>query len=257
MRSISPGRDPGDRPLTIVTPAHVGHEHERVRTAASRSGTIGAMLECQGCHRFIRASESSCPFCGVPSTLTSATSVGSLQLAFAAGLSMLACDSGEDSGDTNAVTTDQSSSETSETSTSGDGDGDTQETLDYSGSDYGGAPPCEELQTAIPIAVGSNPIDTSMAGNDHGSYCGDLQGTGPDDILEFSAPADGHFTFTPTANFDAWLLESGYYCYPYGGNECAAGQALEIDMLEGQILYLMLDGASDAGGTVTIEVSQA
>lgn len=215
------------------------------------------MLECQGCHRYVHATESSCPFCAAPVVLTSAASLARAPMvAFAAGLSLLACtESDDDAGESNAVTTDPSTSESA--STTGDGDGDTQETLDYSGSDYGGAPPCDEFNNAIPLTVGSNPIDTSMAGNDFGTYCGDQMGTGPDRLLEFVPPAAGHFTFAVTAaNFDAWLLQSGYYCYAYGETECMPNQSLEIDMVEGETLHLILDGSTDVGGIVSVDITQ-
>jgi hypothetical protein len=233
------------------------------------------MLECQGCHRYIHATESSCPFCATPLVLTSAVSPArGPMVEFAAGLSLLACtDSNDDSGETNAVTTDPStssesdstsSSESDSTSTAGDGDGDTTvgdgdgDTLDYGGSDYGGSPPCDELANAIPVNVGSNPVDTTMSSNYFVSYCGDQMGTGPDQMLEFLAPADGQFTFAITgANFDAWLLQSGYYCgLYYGTGECMPNQALDIDLVEGQILYLILDGPTDGGGTASIDVTQ-
>jgi hypothetical protein len=216
------------------------------------------MLECEGCHRYVHATESSCPFCAAPLALTSAASLTRAPIvAFAAGLSLLACtESGDDSADSNEVTTDPSTSETA-TSTSGDGDGDTQETLDYSGSDYGGPPPCDESGSAIPLTVGSNPVDTTMSGNGFATSCAGQAGTGPDQMLEFTAPAQGLFTFAITgANFDAWLLESGYYCYTYGEAACMPNQALGIDLTEGDILYLILDSAADGGGTASIDVTQ-
>jgi hypothetical protein len=219
------------------------------------------MLECQGCHRYVHATESSCPFCAAPLALTSAASLARRPLvALAAGLSLLACtESGDDSADGNTVTTDPSTSES--TSTSGDGDGDTQETTgytdysDYSGSDYGGSPPCDELVNSIPISVGSNPVDTSMSVNNFSTECGDQTGTGPDELLEFVSPAAGHFTFTLTsANFDAWLLRSGYYCDTYGGVECMPNQGFDIEMIEGDTLFLILDGT--ASGTASVDVTQ-
>src|SRR5690242_3110657 len=102
---------------------------------------MGVMLECTGCHRFVHATESSCPFCDVPLQLTSAAGVARLPLAFVAGLSLFACtDSNDEAGESNAVTTDPGSTAGTESaSTTGDGDGDMQETLDYSSAgDYGG-----------------------------------------------------------------------------------------------------------------------
>jgi hypothetical protein len=219
------------------------------------------MLECQACHRYVRATESSCPFCATPLALTSAASLTTMPMvAFAAGLSLLACtESEDDAGESNAVTTDPSTStsESESDTTSGDGDGDTQETLDYGGSDYGGAPPCDEYYDAIPLAVGSNPVDTSMSGDDFGTYCGDQAGTGPDQLMEFVPPAAGQFTFAITgANFDAWLLRSGYYCFGYGEAECVPNQSLQIDLLEGETLHLIIDGAGDVGGTASIDITQ-
>lgn len=188
--------------------------------------------------------------------MTSAASLATVPMvAFAAGLSLLACtESNDDSGESNAVTTDPS---TSESATAGDGDGDTQETLDYSGSDYGGAPPCDELSNTIPLTVGSNPIDTSMAGNDDNTSCGGQVGIGPDRMLEFVSPAAGQFTFGVSAdNFDAWLLRSGYYCSAYSEDECVPNQALDIQLVEGEVLYLIVDGATDAGGSVSVDITQ-
>ena len=197
--------------------------------------------------------ESSCPFCGAAVVLTAASTV-SLPLAFVAGLSLLACTDKEDeAGD------DLTSDPTSETvSTAGDGDGDTQETTDYTdygGSEYGGPPPCDELASAIPLALGSNPIDTAMSGDDFVTMCGDQQGTGPDSILQFSSPAAGVFSFAVSgASFDAWLLQFGFYCEPYASDLCAPNQALDIELFEGQTLYLIVDGA--AGGAASIDVTQ-
>jgi hypothetical protein len=234
------------------------------------------MLECEGCHRFVRVTESSCPFCAIPVVVTSAVGLARMPtVALAAGLSLLACDrSGSDeAGEGNEVTTNPSTSETTagdgdgdtstagdgdgDTSTAGDGDGDTQETLDYSGSDYGGPPPCDALENSIPINVGSNPINTTMSGNWADSACGDRVGTGPDEILQFIAPAEGHFVFAVSnATFDAWLLEFGYYCYAYGGPDCVLNQGLEIDMYEGETLHLIIDGSTDGGGTASVDVTQ-
>jgi hypothetical protein len=189
--------------------------------------------------------------------MTSAASLSTVpMIAFAAGLSLLACtESSDDAGESNAVTTDPSTSES--TGTTGDGDGDTQETLDYSGSDYGGAPPCDELGNTIPLSVGNNPIDTSMSGNDFTTSCGEQVGTGPDRLLEFAAPAAGQFTFAVTADsFDAWLLQSGYYCNAYTEAECVPNQSLDIALVEGETLYLILDGSTDAGGSVTVDITQ-
>jgi hypothetical protein len=222
------------------------------------------MLECQGCHRYVHATESSCPFCAAPLLLTSAVSLARMpSVAFAAGLSLLACtESDDDAGESNAVTTDPSTESASTTGDGdgdmGDGDGDTQETLDYSGSDYGGPPPCEELETAIPIVVGSNPIDTTMSGNNFATQCGDDSfGTGPDQLLEFAAPATGQFTFAlSSATFEGWLLTSSYYCYANGELECMPNQAVDIQLGEGEILYLILDGSTDGGGTASVDVTQ-
>jgi hypothetical protein len=166
--------------------------------------------------------------------LTSAASLTRMPtVAFAAGLSLLACAESDD-----------------------DADGDTQETLDFSGADYGGPPPCDELANAIPIAVGSNPIDTSMSGDDFSTSCGDQVGTGPDLLLEFAAPASGHFTFALNTSFDAWLLYSDDYCYTNGEAECMPNQGFEIDLVEGATLYLIVDGSTDGGGTGTVDVTQ-
>jgi hypothetical protein len=160
-------------------------------------------------------------------------------VAFAAGLSLLACTEPDDeSGETNEEVT-------------------SQETLDYSGSDYGGPPPCEELDTAIPISVGSNPVDTTMSGDAFSTSCGDQLGTGSDQLLEFVAPAAGHFTFTLTgANFDAWLLQSNYYCYVSGEETCMPNLAVDINLGEGDTLYLVLDSSADGGGTASVDVTQ-
>jgi hypothetical protein len=224
------------------------------------SGNLDAMLECQGCHRHVRATESSCPFCGADVLLTSAPGTGSFPLvAFAAGLSLLGCSEPDDeAGDSNATTTESSTdTSTSETSsTTGDGDGDTQTTLEDDGTAYGGPMPCSELDNAIPIAVGSNPIDTSMSGNEFDTSCGDQQGAGPDELLLFQAPAAGTFNFALTgATFDAWLLRSGYYCGAYGVSECVPNQALDIAVVEGEDLYLIIDGPTD-GGAVSVDVTQ-
>jgi hypothetical protein len=224
------------------------------------------MLECRGCHRYIHATESSCPFCAAPSTLTSAASLAKGPVvAFAAGLLLLACtETNDDSGDSNAVTTDPSSSESlsssgeSETaSTNGDGDGDTQETLDNGGSDYGGPPPCDEIHNTIPVTVGSNPVDTTISGNGFSTYCGEQLGTGSDQLLEFIPTDAGHYTFALTgANFDAWLLRSNSYCYAYGQLECMPNQGFDIDLAEGEILKLILDGSTEGGGTASIDITQ-
>jgi hypothetical protein len=196
------------------------------------------MLECEGCHRYIHATESSCPFCTAPVTLTAAVSLGRAPMvAFAAGLSLLACKESDD--------------EAGDASTTGN------DNLDYSGADYGGPPPCEEVANAIPLSVGSNPVDTSMSGNDFVSECGDQSGSGPDQLLQFVAPAAGQFTFALTgADFDAWLLQSNYYCYTVGEEACVPNQSLDIDLVEGQTLYLILDGASNEGGTVSVDITQ-
>jgi hypothetical protein len=240
------------------------------------------MLECKGCHRYIHATETSCPFCAAPLALASAASFSKgPMVTFAAGLSLLACiESSDDSGESNAVTTDPSTSESASSSsdttstagdgdgdttvgdgdgdtTVGDGDGDTQETLDYSGSDYGGPPPCDELGSAIPLIFGSNPVDTTMSGNAFNTSCDDQFGSGPDLMLQFIAPLDGNYNFALTgANFDAWLLESGYYCYAYNEDACVLNQAFYTDMLQGQLLYLILDSPTDGGGTVSIDITQ-
>jgi hypothetical protein len=224
------------------------------------------MLECEGCHRHVHATESSCPFCAAP--LASAAGLASAPMvALAAGLSLLGCtQSGGDSGDSNAVTTDPSTSESASTSTStsgdGDGDGDTQDTLDtlddYSGSAYGGPPPCDDLADAIPLTVGSNAVDTSTSGgNDITTNCMGLLGNAPERMLEFVSPAAGHFTFAiMDAIGDNWLLQSGYYCYAYDQGTCVPNQSLGIDLAEGETLYLILDGTTDFGGPATIDVTQ-
>jgi hypothetical protein len=159
-------------------------------------------------------------------------------VAFAAGLSLLACtEPDDDAGETNEVTS--------------------QETLDYSGSDYGGPPPCEELDTALPIVVGSNPVDTTMSGDGFSTSCGDQLGTGSDRLLQFIAPAAGNFTFTLTgANFDAWLLQSNSYCYASGEEACVPNLGVDIDLVEGDTLYLILDSSTDGGGTASVDVTQ-
>jgi hypothetical protein len=190
------------------------------------------MLQCEGCHRFVHATETSCPFCAAPGLARGP------MVAFAAGLSLLACtDPDDDVGETNEVTS--------------------QETLDYSGSDYGGPPPCEELDTALPIVVGSNPVDTTMSGDGFSTSCGDQLGTGSDRLLQFIAPAAGNFTFTLTgANFDAWLLQSNSYCYASGEETCVPNLAVDIDLVEGDTLYLILDSSTDGGGTASVDVTQ-
>jgi hypothetical protein len=178
-------------------------------------------------------------------------------VAFAAGLSLLGCtQSGDDSADSNEVTTDPSTSESASTST-GDGDGDTQETLDYSGSDYGGPSPCSDFTNAIPITVGSNEVGTSQGGNELTTNCMGYLGNAPERMLEFIPPAAGHFTFAiGDAAGDNWLLQSGYYCYAYDQGTCVPNQSLGIDLAEGETLYLILDGNTDFGVLVTIDVTQ-
>lgn len=98
--------------------------------------------------------------------------------------------------------------------------------------------------------------NTSASGDDFAEFCGDQQGSGNDELLEFVAPAAGQFTFSVTSDFDAWLLQTGTYCYGYGVSECAPNQALQIDMAEGEVLNLMLDGPAGTGGATTIDVTQ-
>ena len=214
-----------------------------------------AMLSCRDCHRHFHADETSCPFCDTPVALTSApNSIVTSVVAFAAGLSLLACtESGEESGESNASTTDLSST-TDMSSTMGDGDGDMQETTDYSGADYGGPPPpCDELNAAMPLNVGNNPVDTTNGSNGFVTSCGDASGTGPDQVFVFNAPADASFSFAMTTNVDAWLLQFGnYYCYTYG--QCVMGESLDIVMAEGETLHLIMDGS--AGGAASIDITQ-
>jgi hypothetical protein len=205
------------------------------------------MLECEGCHRFVHVTESSCPFCATPVVVTSEAQTSAVGLArmptvaLAAGLSLLACDKSDDEvGE---------GSETS--STAGDGDG------DYSGSDYGGPPPCDELASAIPISIGANPINTTMTVDSFSTSCGDQTGTGPDQLLQFTAPTPaGVFAFELTgANFDGWLLEfNNYYCFADGGPQCTLNQGLEISLQDNETLYLIIDGTG--GGTASVDVTQ-
>lgn len=208
------------------------------------------MLPCPGCHRHVRADESSCPFCGAALALTSSGSSMSPLVALAAGLSLFACtESGDDSADGNTTT---SMTETS--ATMGDGDGDTQDP-DYSGSDYGGPPPCDALDNAIPINVGANPVDTTNNANSFDATCGSNAGSGPDQVYQFISPAAGDFHFELAGvNPDAWLLQFGnYYCDIYGNSStCVPGNALDITMNESDIIHLILDGTAGVAGTINV-----
>lgn len=206
------------------------------------------MLPCPGCHRHVRADESSCPFCGAALALTSSGSSMSPLVALAAGLSLFACtESGDDSADGNTTT---SMSETS--ATMGDGDGDTQDP-DYSGSDYGGPPPCEEIGSAIPLNLGANQVDTTNNTNDFDATCGSNAGSGPDQIYEFISPSAGDFHFELAGvNADSWLLQIGYYCDIYGGVMCTLGNALDISMGENEVIHLILDGSAGVAGTLNV-----
>ena len=67
------------------------------------------------------------------------------------------------------------------------------------------------------------------------------------------ANADANFSFALNANFDAWLLPfGGYECYSYG--ECQPMAPLQIQLAEGELLFLLLDGS--AGGAASIDVTQ-
>ncbi|WP_146158024.1 hypothetical protein [Enhygromyxa salina] len=215
------------------------------------------MIPCSGCHRHVRADSLSCPFCEVPLAAVPAPTTQRIStVALAAGLSLLGCTEPGDPGDseTNAATT---SAETESGTTLGDGDGDTQETFEEGGADYGGPPVCPESNESAVLSVGSNPIDLTDAGNTFTSTCGSQSGSGPDAVYQFTAPSAGTFDFELVApSIDGWLLEFDTYdCFPYVPADCVPTPSLNIELAEGQTLYISLD--STAGGPGTIEVTQS
>lgn len=141
--------------------------------------------------------------------------------------------------------------------------GETQETAEFGGSEFGGAdyggapPPCDDLDAAKPLVLGSNPVDTTTNTDDFTSSCAQLQGAGPDELYEFIPQTAGNYSFSLVdPSFEGWLLNFGSYdCSPYFSNHCdPAAPSLDIELGEGSVLYLTLDGT--AGGTGTIEVTK-
>ncbi len=182
--------------------------------------------------------------------------------------------SGTSGGETTALTavdtTDESTTATSSPETSGAGSsseggsptttdtGSASSTVADSSSD-GGTPvpgcPAGDLGNVVPAIADGNTLEQT---DDFMGACG---GIGPDAEYAFTAPADGTYTFDThgsALNSVLYVLDGECSGDSLGCNDDGDGpqSVLEIDLVEGQQITIVVDGAAEVGGPFVLRARE-
>ncbi len=148
-------------------------------------------------------------------------------------------------GDTTEGTTEDTTEDTSDASDASD----TDITTD-SGTETGETP-CTDL-APIPVSLGSTEVQIVDGASELAGSCG---AAGPEQVTEFTAPADGTYAFSVT-DLDAVVYLSSGVCDPLAELGCAESPStVEVQLMADEVVFAIVDSNAGAG-SATLTITQ-